>query len=106
MKLIAGPEGSGSARRRRKLVREETPDGPYEYYVLGRHVVVAPGVCGGRPTFRGTRIEVRTIFDWLGAGRTIPEILEGYPSLSKGAVEEAMKLAAKALAGPYSAQAA
>jgi len=85
-----------------KLVRENTPDGVYEYYPIGRYVVMAPGVCGGRPTFRGTRVEVQTILDWLGSGRPIGDILKGYPSLSKAAVEEAVKLAAQALAGRYS----
>ncbi len=31
---------------------------PYRYYPLGDHVVRAPGVCGGRPTFKYTRIEI------------------------------------------------
>ena len=85
-----------------KLVRKITPEGIYEYYPLGRHVVIAPGICGGRPTFRDTRIEVQTILDWLGSGRPVDQILKGYPSLSKAAVEEAVKLAAQALAGRYS----
>ena len=89
-----------------KLVREPTADGVYEYYPIGRHVVIAPGVCGGRPTFRRTRVEVRTVFDWLGSGRTVKDIIKGYPSLSEAAVEEAMKLAAEALAGRYALQAA
>jgi uncharacterized protein (DUF433 family) len=95
-----------SAPRGLKLVRETTSQGVYEFYPIGRYVVIAPGVCGGRPTFRGTRVEVRTIFDWLGNGRTVKDILRGYPSLSKAAVEEAIKLAARALAGRYVLQAA
>ena len=89
-----------------KLVRKTTADGVYEYYPIGRYVVIAPGVCGGRPTFRGTRVEVRTVFDWLRNGRTIQDILKGYPSLSEAAVEEAIKLAAEALTGRYALQAA
>ncbi len=69
----------------------------YEYYPLGDHIVRAPGVCGGRPTFRGTRIEVEVVLDWLRAGRSIERILEGYPSLSRAAVEEAIALATQAL---------
>jgi len=30
---------------------------PYEYYPLGEYIVIAPGVCGGRPTFKGTRLD-------------------------------------------------
>ena len=90
--------------RGRRLVRENTADGVYEYYLIGRHVVIAPGVCGGRPTFRGTRVEVRTVFDWLRSGRSVSDILRGYPSLSAAAVEEAIQLAAQALAGQYALQ--
>ncbi len=87
-------------------MRETTVEGVYEYYPIRKHVVIAPGVCGGRPAFRGTRVEVRTIFDWLGSGRTVKDIVKGYPSISEAAVEEAMKLAAQALAGRYGLQAA
>jgi len=38
----------------KKLVREIVGGEPSEYYPLGRHIVVAPGVCGGRPTFTYT----------------------------------------------------
>jgi uncharacterized protein (DUF433 family) len=89
-----------------KLIRETTEEGSYEYYPVGRYVVIAPGVCGGRLTFRGTRVEVRTILDWLGTGRTVREILKGYPSLSEAAIGEAIKLAGEALAGRYALKAA
>jgi hypothetical protein len=36
-----------------RLVREELSDGSvYEYLPMGKHVVSAPGVCRGRPTFK------------------------------------------------------
>ncbi len=89
-----------------KLVRETNSKGVYEYYPIGRHVVIAPGVCGGRPTFRGTRVEVRIIFDWLGSGRTVKDILKGYPGLSEAAVEEAIQLAGEALVDRYALEAA
>ena len=46
---------------RQQLVTEERGGEPYAYYPLGEHVVVAPGVCGGRPTFKGTRLEVQVV---------------------------------------------
>jgi len=49
----------------RRLVRETRGGEPYEYYALGEYVVVAPGVCGGRPTFKGTRLEVQVILDLI-----------------------------------------
>jgi uncharacterized protein (DUF433 family) len=87
-----------------KLVRETS--GGYEYYRLGRFVVLAPGVCGSRPTFKGTRVEVQTILDCLGDGRSIGDVLDSYPSVSRAAVREAIRLAAKALADRCARQAA
>ena len=69
-------------------------------------MVIAPGVCGGRPTFKGTRVEVQTVLDWLRAGQTIEDILSGYPSVSRAAVQEAIQLAAEALNSHYGLKAA
>jgi len=90
----------------RKLVREMSAESAYEYYPIGKHVVIAPGVCGGRPTFKGTRIEVKTILDCLREGRTIHDVLKSYPSLGRAAVNEAMALATQAFADQFSLQAA
>src|SRR5207247_6585588 len=43
----------------KQLVCEIVEGEPYEYYPLGQYIVIAPGVCGGRPTFKNTRIDVR-----------------------------------------------
>jgi uncharacterized protein (DUF433 family) len=79
----------------KKLVREIVGGEPYEYYPLGRHIVVAPGVCGGRPTFKYTRIDVRHALSLLAAGRTVERVARGY-QLPVAAVREALALAAKA----------
>src|SRR5438128_2535275 len=95
-----------SGRGGLKLVRENRNGHPYEYYPVGRFVVIAPGVCGSRPTFKGTRVEVQTVLDWLRAGRTIEDILTGYPSVSRSAVREAIRLASRALSDHYTLKAA
>ena len=89
-----------------KLVRESHGGEDYEYYPLGRYVVIAPGVCGDRPTFKGTRVEVETILDCLRSGRSIEEIMLSYPSVSRPAIQEAIRLASRALADHYALQAA
>ena len=91
---------------RSKLVKESKAGSDYEYYPVGRFVVMAPGVCGGRPTFKGTRVEVQTILDCLRAGRHISDILESYPGVSRAAVQEAIRLATKALTTQYALKAA
>ncbi|MFQ5866176.1 MAG: DUF433 domain-containing protein, partial [bacterium] len=66
---------------------------PYQYYPLGEHVVRAVGVCGGRPTFKYTRIEIAGTLDRLAAGETIDEIVKGYRGkVSREAIIEAQKL--------------
>jgi hypothetical protein len=38
--------------RKSRPIREQLADGQvYEYIPLGKHIVSAPGVCRGRPTF-------------------------------------------------------
>lgn len=51
---------------------------PYRYYPLGDHVVRAPGVCGGRPTFKYTRIEIIGALERLAAGERVEELVQGY----------------------------
>ena len=41
------------------------------------------GVMGGAPVFFGTRVPVQTLLDYLEAGDSIDEFLEGFPSVSR-----------------------
>ncbi len=40
-------------------------------------------VMGGTPVFRGTRVPVQTLLDYLKAGDSIDEFLAGFPSVSR-----------------------
>jgi uncharacterized protein (DUF433 family) len=46
------------------------------------------------------------VLDCLRNGRSIENILQSYPSISRPAVQEAIRLATKALTGHYVLQAA
>ena len=37
----------------------------------------------GTPVFRGTRVPVKTLFDYLGSGETLDDFLEGFPTVSR-----------------------
>ena len=50
---------------------------------MEERIVIDPAICNGRPTRRGTRITVQTVLEFLGAGDSIEEVLEEYPSLSR-----------------------
>ena len=41
---------------------------------------------GGTPVFCGTRVPVQTLLDYLEAGETIDDFLEGFPSVTRGQV--------------------
>lgn len=42
-----------------------------------------PNVMGGAPVFRGTRVPVQTLLDYLEAGDSIDEFLAGFPSVKR-----------------------
>jgi len=50
----------------------------------------------GAPVFRGTRVPVQTLFDYLEGGDTLEDFLEGFPTvpraLALAALEEAKQL--------------
>lgn len=43
----------------------------------------SPDVMGGTPVFAGTRVPVQTLLDYLEAGETIDNFLEGFPTVSR-----------------------
>lgn len=47
------------------------------------HIVSAPDVLRGKPRIKGTRIPVSLILGYLAAGKTVEEIIEEFPDLSK-----------------------
>jgi uncharacterized protein (DUF433 family) len=76
-----------------ELVTEFVGGEEYHYYPLGTHVVRAPGVCDGRPTFKYTRVEITGTLERLAAGETIDEIIRGYRHrIPKEAITEAINL--------------
>jgi uncharacterized protein (DUF433 family) len=75
------------------LITEIVSGELYQYYPMGDHIVRALGVCGGRPTFKYTRIEITGTLERLAAGESIDEIVEGYRGrVSRGAIAEAVRL--------------
>ncbi len=41
---------------------------------------------GGTPVFAGTRVPVQTLLDYLKAGESIDDFLEGFPTVTKAQV--------------------
>lgn len=50
-----------------------------------------PGIFGGKPIIRGTRIAVDLIYDWIASGQTQAQILEDYPNLTVQDIQAALE---------------
>ena len=52
-----------------------------------------PEISGGTPVFRGTRVPVRTLFDYLEGGETLDQFLDQFPSVARDQALAALDLA-------------
>ncbi len=68
---------------------------------MTNRISIDPDVCNGRPVIKGTRIPVQTILEFLGAGDSIEDVLEEYPSLSREDVYACIQFASKLMANHY-----
>jgi uncharacterized protein (DUF433 family) len=50
-----------------------------------KHSVVSrdPEIMGGTPVFSGTRVPIQTFIEYLEAGDSIDQFLEGFPSVTR-----------------------
>ena len=46
-------------------------------------VISNPGILGGVPVFRGTRLPVQTLFDYLAAGLSLDYFLETFEAVTR-----------------------
>jgi uncharacterized protein (DUF433 family) len=74
-------EGFMTTKNRRTSAVQET-EHPY--------IVRVEGICGGRPTIKGTRLSVQHIAQMYKAGDTVEEILQAHPHLKAAAVYDAI----------------
>jgi len=56
-------------------------------------ISVSRDVLGGTPVFAGTRVPVQTLLDYLEAGETIDDFLEGFPSVKREQIVSFLELA-------------
>jgi uncharacterized protein (DUF433 family) len=57
-------------------------------------IVIDPQIRSGKPCIKGTRIAVADIFDYLGGGMTITEILDDFPDLTPEDIQACFTFAA------------
>ena len=46
-------------------------------------ITASPDVMGGTPVFAKTRVPVQTLLDYLKAGESIDDFLEGFPTVAR-----------------------
>lgn len=46
-------------------------------------ITSTPDILGGTPVFRGTRVPVQTLIEYLEGGQTIDDFLEGFPTVTR-----------------------
>ena len=51
-----------------------------------------PGILGGTPVFGGTRVPVKSLYDYLEAGDSLDEFLNDFPSVSRDQAVAALAL--------------
>jgi uncharacterized protein (DUF433 family) len=63
----------------------------YVFLPLGKYLVAAPGVCGGRPTIKYHRLDARWILGYLKQGRSKQELAQQF-AVPLAAIEEVIAL--------------
>jgi uncharacterized protein (DUF433 family) len=60
-------------------------------------VVVDPEILGGTPVFRGTRVPVKNLFDFIEKGDSIEEFLVNFPTVRREQIIVLLETARKKL---------
>ena len=57
-------------------------------------ITIDSRIRSGKPCIRGTRIAVADVFDYLGGGMSIPEVLDDFPDLTADDIQACFAFAA------------
>jgi len=60
-------------------------------------ITVDPEILGGTPVFRGTRVPVKTLFDYLENNYSLDEFLECFPSVTREMTQKILERSEAAL---------
>ena len=70
--------------------------------VLNKYVEVKKDLAGGAPVFKGTRVAIKTLFDYLEE-ESLEEFLKGFPSVTREQAEGVIEMAAEKFISELSA---
>lgn len=54
-------------------------------------ITIDPEILGGAPVFKGTRVPVKTLFEYLENDYSVEEFLECFPSVSRNLVRQVLE---------------
>ena len=66
-------------------------------------ITVDPDILGGVPVFKGTRVPIKTLFEYLEANYTLESFLECFPSVTREHACRLLECSEAALLGPKAA---
>ena len=72
-----------------ELIPADSPLAPY--------ISVDRGRMHGEPCFKGTRVPIQTLFDYLSAGDSLAEFLDGFPPITREHAAAVIQIAATGL---------
>jgi uncharacterized protein (DUF433 family) len=60
-------------------------------------IEIDPDKLSGTPVFRGTRVPIKNLFDYLEGGETLEDFLEGFPPVTREQAVAVLEMAEKSL---------
>ena len=60
-------------------------------------ITVNPEILGSQPVFKGTRVPVESLFDYLESGETLVSFLDNFPTVTKVQAMAVIEIASKLL---------
>lgn len=63
-------------------------------------ITIDPDILGGAPVFKGTRVPVKTLFEYIENDYSLEEFLECFPSVSRALALRVLERSEQALLSP------
>ena len=60
-------------------------------------ITIDPDILGGAPVFKGTRVPIRTLFEYLENDYSLDEFLECFPSVTRDLARQVLECSERAL---------
>ena len=60
-------------------------------------ITIDPEILGGAPVFKGTRVPIRTLFEYLENNYSLEEFLECFPSVTRESARQLLECSEQAL---------